>query len=224
MILKNRRPEIIIREAALINSTPETVYEWLRELSESEPCTEAKKSSKCWSDWLEIERSLLLRNEPLITLGLAAHGNDYEILHVLLTRRFQKRACSEVDADAPYIIAVLSNKVGERYAKAAVKNQHEGAQFERWSITEVLFTGGIIFNDKETEDLTESFVRHATGTEIRALFEGQYIGGDFLDQLFARARAFETLSYERWFLFLTRALLSPSVARTPSIFPHVWRL
>lgn len=78
MTSKHRSPSILINEAKLLASAPETVAAWL------------EKSGKVsfWSKDAdaELELNLLARNDRLIDLSLAQHGLSPEVLHQLFHR------------------------------------------------------------------------------------------------------------------------------------------
>lgn len=78
MTSKHRSPSILINEAKLLASAPETVAAWLEKSGEV----------SFWSKDAdaELELNLLARNERLIDLSLAEHGLSTEVLHQLFHR------------------------------------------------------------------------------------------------------------------------------------------
>lgn len=78
MVTKYRSSSILINEAKLLASAPDTVATWLAKLGET----------SSWGENADValELNLLARNERLIDLALAEYGLSQEVLHQLFHR------------------------------------------------------------------------------------------------------------------------------------------
>jgi hypothetical protein len=86
-----RELNAVLLEAQLVNSSPEYVYEWLRSHAEGQKAVDDLDE--------EAEKALLMRQQPLVDLGLARYGGSQEVLRRLFR---ESTASSSSDAESSF--------------------------------------------------------------------------------------------------------------------------
>lgn len=163
--------EKLTREARLLSSSPEAVFQELRALSAK---TRAERWWNNYGDKYEI--SLVNRNERLINLGLAAYGTNKEVLKALYRHGVEPvKDASDASYKEGLRIACLSNSTAPEAA--------------------------IIFHFPEDiigAEETRRVLTKATSNEVAALIQNPKISDDLLEALYKRGGAFADIAEDRW--------------------------
>jgi hypothetical protein len=198
-----RELNAVLLEAQLVNSSPEYVYEWLRSHAEGQKAVDDLDE--------EAEKALLMRQQPLVDLGLARYGGSQEVLRRLFR---ESTASSSSDAESSFHserglwihgkssatsaarLAVLTNQIVNR------------AHFVAWGGSRDTLPVFLFNNDEELQ----AFLANATNLELAALLRNPNIDDDFLASLFDHAKWFANLEESRWRLLIAACTRNPRLS------------
>lgn len=161
--------EKLTREARLLASNSEAVFEELKKLS-------AMTRAQRWHFDDKYEVSLVTRNERLINLGLATFGRNQEVLKALYRHGLEP---AQDRSDASY-------KEGLRVG--CLSNQ---------TVPEdnfILHFPDDIIGPEETRRV----LRESKGSEVTALLQNPKVSDKLLEELYQRKGAFAEMPDERW--------------------------